>query len=787
MDSVLQALARLPSMSESPATGDLDAAPLPPHSGYFAEGRLPLDALQIDVDGIGFLPTPLAESDGQALQALSTPAAFGYLDETRLDPSVRDTGEISADLISLHWAEGAFASLCRDVAQSLGLPSVEAHLHNLMVYGPGQFFKPHQDTEKHPGMVATLVLLWPSAHIGGDLCVRHHGEEVRFVSQHLRLAQLRWAAFYADCRHEVLPVIEGHRVVLSFDLVLPAEPVARRDATASQARAATPPHPALVDALRRVFEPGVGAAAASDASAASASAEAVPLRAEPWVFLLEHDYSERGLGWNHLKGVDRPRVAALRAAAEALGLTVDLALSEIHESWTATVEGRGRHDSRDSPCPDELSDEEITLDHWVDARGRSTATQPLSVSREALVSFSDTDGAFLVDEEYEGYMGNYGETLDYWYRRAALVIRSPEAAAAQRFITDFDGALGEAVAMAADPTASPMLAERLPRARMALHAQGRGRGRSLLPAYAQLAIAWPDAGEASALVATIDAGTWQPADAPILALLEQSLGGAWLCATIRAAASDRMPVHAMTGGVATASLWPQPLSDFVAAGIGAGLGAGCLDVVREVALSRLLDTDASSAASKPAQRQRTLSRRLSLVEQLAAACLQAPSAPAVLDALLRHVLQHPALYDSRELRSLVEVLGPAVDTEPQATVLRSTVQTALADALAPPERPDTDRSMLGMPWICRCADCKAMIFWAESPESAPLVLAMAEPRRQHVTDMLAASGAPVSTQTVKRGSPHQLVLHKLDDWPARRRAQRARWQQDHEAQRQDSS
>lgn len=27
----------------------------------------------------------------------------------------------------------------------------------------GQFFKPHQDTEKHPGMIATLVLVWPSA------------------------------------------------------------------------------------------------------------------------------------------------------------------------------------------------------------------------------------------------------------------------------------------------------------------------------------------------------------------------------------------------------------------------------------------------------------------------------------------------------------------------------------------------------------------------------------------------------------------------------------------------
>jgi hypothetical protein len=109
------------------------------------------------------------------------------------------------------------------------------------------------------------------------------------------------------------------------------------------------------------------------------------------------------------------------------------------------------------------------------------------------------------------------------------------------------------------------------------------------------------------------------------------------------------------------------------------------------------------------------------------------------------------------------------------------VLTALAAALAHPEPGDADRSMHGVLWVCRCADCKPMIDWAESPRPEPLVLAIAERRRSHVIQILAATGAPISTHTVKKGSPHQLVLQKPDDWLVRRRAQRQAWEKDWEA------
>jgi hypothetical protein len=48
------------------------------------------------------------------------------------------------------------------------------------VYAPGQFFVPHQDSEKEDGMIATLVVTLPSNFSGGAIVVKHHEEKVAF-------------------------------------------------------------------------------------------------------------------------------------------------------------------------------------------------------------------------------------------------------------------------------------------------------------------------------------------------------------------------------------------------------------------------------------------------------------------------------------------------------------------------------------------------------------------------------------------------------------------------------
>lgn len=91
-----------------------------------------------------------------------------------------------------------------------------------MYSGPSGKFKPHVDTPRSPSQFGSLVVCLPVEHKGGQLKVRHKGEEMGFDWSGSRddpgHAGIRWAAFYSDCEHEVLEVTSGHRLTLTYNL-----------------------------------------------------------------------------------------------------------------------------------------------------------------------------------------------------------------------------------------------------------------------------------------------------------------------------------------------------------------------------------------------------------------------------------------------------------------------------------------------------------------------------------------------------------------------------------------
>ncbi len=767
MPTLIDLLRHPPKSPSAPGKGDDIPA------RFWAEGRLPAAQLSVDVEGLGPLPQPLSAELAHELQAISEPARFGLREQTVLDPAVRHSGEVSADLIGLDWQPGVFAALKRDVAQALGAGPLDAWLHKLLIYGPGQFFKPHQDTEKHPGMVATLVLVWPSPHIGGTLRVRQGQQQAELVSQHLHHASdMRWYAFYADCRHEVLPVLEGWRVALTFDLVLPAQ-----DTRPVQSAALLAPVQA---ALRQQF--------ALDSDAPSL---------DPWVLLLDHEYTEHGLRWAMLKGADRWRVARLRAAAEALGLSLQLALAELHETWSAEPAPRSRarrfnHD--DQPEPGELIDQSLTLDFWVDAQDCLGSRNSLTVNLAHTACFTETGPAHLVNEEYEGYMGNYGETLDYWYRRAALVIQSPWAAERDRFHLDFDGALADArrLAQAQAPEGSATLLRRVRDAAPLLAKAVSARGRSVLESYAEIAAALPDAEAALALMRSFDPCTLLPEDAAVLGRLERVRGTPWTRALLQswhdpqARRSSNISIgwRPGWGSVLLATpLWLPALPDFTRAAQVAGWSRALLDDWLGACRANLTRFDNARAQAGPANRMALLEGMVNAVCDLARAfVLRGEDGEAELQALIQEVLARPALYPHEQLASFVQAAGPLRDqvpaNSPASESLRHQVVAALHSALSEPARDASDHRLLRIEWTCRCKDCAVMIAWAESPGAEPLAMAMAEQRRQHVQAQFTAAGAPLFASTLKQGSPYKLALRKPDDLLARDRAARQRWAKD---------
>ena len=404
-------------------------------AGSFAAMRTAqADDLCLAVDGLGRLHLPISRAQAQRLCRLSRRARYGRGEKTLLDTSVRDTWEVPKSRIRIdrpRWSR-TLLPILESLRADLGLPSgtrLKAELHALLVYGPGQFFLPHQDSEKTDAMVGTLVVTLPSPFHGGGIVIEHRNERLTFRAPRQPLSFL---AFYADCRHEVRPVKDGYRIVLTYDLSLVGDGRAAILPAGAKPRQAD----ALAARLRKYFETPLPSVPRRGERAQS------PKRL---VYLLDHEYTERGLGWQRLKGNDAARAAVLSAAAERADCDVALALADVQETWSCWEDddprpwrsGRWEDDQEVEEFPDdedpgaenageyelgELQDRNIELRRWI--APSETRAAPIGTwvrDHEACSAIPSSD-LVPYKSEYEGYMGNWGNTIDRWYRRGAIVV-----------------------------------------------------------------------------------------------------------------------------------------------------------------------------------------------------------------------------------------------------------------------------------------------------------------------------------------------------------------------------
>ena len=131
-------------------------------AGRFAT-RVVVDAsrMWLSVKGAGRIGLPVSSVAAAALIRVAKPAKYGKGTQTLHDRRVRDTWVVARSLVTIDppWRE-AEAELLAKIRDDLGLPettTLRAELHDLLVYEHGQFFVPHQDSEKHDDMIGTLV------------------------------------------------------------------------------------------------------------------------------------------------------------------------------------------------------------------------------------------------------------------------------------------------------------------------------------------------------------------------------------------------------------------------------------------------------------------------------------------------------------------------------------------------------------------------------------------------------------------------------------------------------
>jgi hypothetical protein len=193
------------------------------------------------------LPIKHDESSARALQQLlkdCQPATFGVGGEDVLDEEYRKAVKMDTDDFTCSLDLGQYRilyTLHQALVQDPRLDEDDTRLHgvctelyklnvcyNLLrsrqlitreIYsGPSGKLKAHVDTPRSKEQMGSLVICLPYAHQGGALAVRHDGREVLFDWAAKSSSSIQWAAFFSDCEHEVLPVTEGHRLTLTYNL-----------------------------------------------------------------------------------------------------------------------------------------------------------------------------------------------------------------------------------------------------------------------------------------------------------------------------------------------------------------------------------------------------------------------------------------------------------------------------------------------------------------------------------------------------------------------------------------
>lgn len=768
-------------------------AALGPPASFATRFSLDTDP-RLEVDGVGPVSLPVTVAMAHRLCAVAEPAQHGYKDETRYDPKVRDTWEIPADRIRLTepgWPTTLERALDR-IRGDLGLPArcrLRTELHNLLVYAPGQFFKVHRDSEKADGMLGTLVVTLPSGFKGGDFVVSHQGQAVRARGSSSRLNLI---AFYADCCHEVRPVTQGYRIVLTYNLVAEGD----QFAAPVPAEAIEP----LADAVRTFWNTPAPPRWQGD------HPQSPPDRL---VYLLDYQYTARSLSWNRLKGADGARAAALRAVAQRLDAAIFLALADVHETWSTEYEPDRRrrwsyHDEDeeedddgaigggDEPALSELIESEIELRHWLAPDSATSADSASTGVDEAELCFTVASVELQpFQSEHEGYLGNYGNTADRWYHRAAVVLWPRARSFLLRAKHSPAQAMGEIAALlAAGDLAQSQAnaASLLPFWQTATRSADRP---TLLASTATVAAVLDDADTAAALLDPFSLTEWTPELATQLVHLLDRYGPAWCQARVQGWTSADLRADALRTWLASTlpalalACDANPtvdtrnllgaLLDYGWNWLGANLRQRLADpgptpwpTVTWGTRSRPKETSdpCVSFYREPLPPGRLLPPQILQALMASVDALWALIAANRIGqraGLLAQIIETlKALPIQIALGVLRAAKADASSSPSELAELHAWCQAMLAVRLARVERQPDDWS-IQLPINCMCELCKSLAAFLAAPERKWFEWPLAEAKRRHIHDVLNRYQLPVCHITRRSGRPYTLVLEKTDE------------------------
>lgn len=734
---------------------------------FWVHGRFRTPMPRICTEATGVLAFPLQPAQLKQLVALGERAPYGRGEETLLDRSVRDCWQISpgrVDVGGVSWDE-AFGRILDRAAEGLGCPAdaVQAELHKFLVYEEGGFFAPHRDTEKADGMVATLVVALPVAGKGGELVIRHQDRETVVDMRSEDPSELVFAAFYADCEHEIRPVTEGHRACLVFNLVLTPD---------GKAATSAPDHGRLVE--RIAGEIGHRFAA--------------PDAPEKLVWLLEHDYSIAGLSFETLKGVDAAVGRVLVSAAAQAGCAVHAAI--VHVDEHASVEYFGGDYAReiDDVGEDqyeiyEIYERRCELDDWVHPDFGSVDYGQLELAHDELMPPGRITDWQPDESRLTEASGNEGAEVERLYRNAALVLWPAQESL-------------RVLAQAGPKALSVLLARAEARA-----ATGEGYGPPLDATALEVAEGWPvpdsfrhrpdredwEQESAATLSRLCRMGVRKAAETFLDRVVVPRYGPGLNAALLEAAsglAGDGMAnrlrrlvdMHLAERPEAVVDLMTR-MSDALDEGMDVMSREALKDVVMRTcsAFPAMVDArmsdDAATSWSRWSRRSeraldgKTLRQILGLAWRF--------DLEVSLDAVVGALIDNPDVAPpDRTLPPVLSELGmsqpsPAAASPAFARLWRHSAEFLLARSGTPPAEP-VDWAVSSDGLDCGCKYCAELVRFCADPVRTELRIPVLQERRQHLRSEIEKARADLKCETERMGRPYTLVCTKTRDSHSRR-------------------
>jgi hypothetical protein len=376
--------------------------------------------------------------------------------------------------------------------------------------------------------------------------------------------------------------------------------------------------------------------------------------------------------------------------------------------------------------------------------------------------------------EYEGYMGNYGNTVDRWYRRAALVLWPRQRAFAARAEASPGWALNALAARTRSGDVTGAQAEAATLAPFWKTAASGQQQRGFLAKALRAAYALDEPATAAMLLAPFRVEMLNRGHATALAQLTERYGDRWTAEFVTAWSAR---VYSWAPGGQDRPAWLASLPSLCEALQGVG-GSG-------TSAARLLVEDSWRWLSEEIGQRRALlvspSRRDQALGELGRPIANVLESAAVVgtDELRDEALGFLCQYNDDLIGCLMAALrsaGPfpsAKRTTSGLDAIAGHCARRLQVRLARPPRAEDDWS-IEFPKGCSCELCDTLGGFLGDATRHTLEWPLRQDGRRHIHTRIDMAELPVRHQTRRTGRPYTLVLTKTDALFERERSARRR-------------